>query len=229
MGKGKLVFKGDKVKSKKKKKSKYSSKITTTDTVEVSAALARNTSSDIFESQAEELIKLAPQQQSTKPVIRDGKGQITTSGTVIMGHDTKFNSYLNAGDAILVKIPSKDGLSSREEMRVLTIRLSDTSASLSSSFSSDLKLPTNFKYIKRPKNAQKERAEREKKEKLTKAEIERSAFGTYKSGDGNSKELVYRERTEQGGYRIRRETVDSDSTRSDLLYMRTQKKSDKFC
>lgn len=223
MGKGKLIFKGDKVKSKKKKKSKFSSK-----DLDVVADTQR---SAVGDSQVlEQKIKSTPQQQaSSKPVIREGKGLITVSGTVIMGHDTKFNSCLNSGDAILVQIPSKDGQSSREEMRVLTMRLSDTSASISSAFSHDLKHPTSFKYITKPRNLQKERAEKEKKEKLTKEEIERSAFGTYKSGDSSSKELVYRERTEHGSYRIRRETVDSNSTRSDLLQMRSQKKSDKFC
>ena len=222
MGKGKLIFKGEKVKSKKKKKSKFSSK-----DLDVAVDTQRMVVGD---SQASEQIKSTPQQQATsKPVIREGKGQITVSGTVIMGHYTKFNSCLNTGDAILVQIPSKDGQSSREEMRVLTMRLSDTSASISSAFSHDLKHPTNFKYITKPRNLQKERSEKEKKEKLTKEEIERSAFGTYKSGDSSSKEFVYRERTEQGSYRIRRETVDSNSTRSDLLQMRSQKKSDKFC
>ncbi len=224
MGKGKLVFKGDKVKSKKKKKSKHSSE--QSETVELTA-LSQH--SGVGDSQALEPTKPEPQQQSTQPVIRIGKGQITASGTVIMGHDTKFNSCLNVGDAILVKIPSKDGQSSREEMRVLTMRLSDTSASISSAFSFDLKHPTGFKYIQKPRDLKKERTEKEKKAKLTKEEIERSAFGTYRSGDGNAKELVFRERTEQGGYRIRREAVDADSTRSDLLYMRAQKKSDKFC
>lgn len=230
MGKGKLVFKGDKVKKKKKKTKHSSSGSSNNDDIKQSISLSQM----VGDSQASsiEAGKSTPQQQqeSKKPVIREGKGHITASGTVIMGHNTKFNSCLNAGDAILVKIPTKDGQSSREEMRVLTMRLSDTSASISSAFSQDLKHPTDFKYITKPRNLQKERAEKEKKEKLTKEEIERSAFGTYKSGgSGTSKELVFRERTEHGSYRIRRETVDSDSTRSDLLYMRTQKKSDKFC
>jgi hypothetical protein len=41
--------------------------------------------------------------------------------------------------------------------------------------------------------------------------------------------LVYRERTEHGGYRIRKEIINEDATRSDLLNMRAKKKSDKYC
>lgn len=88
---------------------------------------------------------------------------------------------------------------------------------------------------------QKERLDRQKKVRVEKEETERSAFGIYNTsggggrasekGDGDGQELVYRERTEHGGYRIRREVIRDGNrvTRTDLLDMRTQKKSDKYC
>lgn len=217
MGKGKLVFKGEKSK-KKKKKVKHdisseteSSKLSSTSTYEGNTSMGHITSSKAKKPEA-----------SSAPSIQKGTGSITSSGVVIHGLGTKFSSTIKSGDALLVDV-EVDG-TSREEMRVVTMSLSDTSASISSAFSSDLKTPTPFKYIKKPKNVAKERADREKKEKLGNEELERTAFGTYSKGA-----LVYRERTENGSYRIVREEVSDDISRSDLLHMRQQKKSDKYC
>jgi uncharacterized protein YchJ len=57
---------------------------------------------------------------------------------------------------------------------------------------------------------------------------ERVEFGTYVYA--NNDELVYREKTEHGNYRIQRVKVDgSKTTRGDLLQMRSKKKADKYC
>ena len=55
--------------------------------------------------------------------------------------------------------------------------------------------------------------------------------GSSSSGKTGSSELVYREKTEHGSYRIKRVQVDGTTPvdRGDLLYMRTKKKSDKYC
>ncbi len=231
MGKGKLVFKGDKPKKKKKKSKHSSSSLGASNQDGNLASIASPTHSGNSESSLQQTRECTQRSRDAPlegPVIRQGKGKLTSSGTVLMGHGTNFNSNLTAGDAIVVQIPSDDG--AREEMRVVTMRLSDTSASISSSFSCDLKHPTDFQYISKPKNRQREKDENEKNMRVTKEEIERSAFGTYRSGDGNTQELVYRERTEHGSYMIRRETIDGrNCTRSNLLEMRTQKKSDKYC
>lgn len=59
-------------------------------------------------------------------------------------------------------------------------------------------------------------------------ETERVEFGTYVYA--NNDELVYREKTEHGNYRIQRVKVDgSKTTRGDLLQMRSKKKADKYC
>lgn len=227
MGKGKLRFKGDA--KKKKKKSKHA-KLTVIEHDSVSrSAEAGPSSSSTPHSLTHNLSAERPAKKlnAEVPALQEGEGMIMSSGTVLMGHDTNFSEIINAGDAILVKVPSKskDGSNTTvEEMRVITMRLSDASASISSAFSSDLKSPTSFQYIAKPRNQRKERAEKEKNARLTKQEIERSAFGTYQGT-----EFVYRERTENGGYRIRRESVRDDSTRSDLLSMRAQKKVNSRC
>jgi len=223
MGKGKLKFKGEKDAKKKKKKTKHEvneTKPTTTTTITSADTLAHHHAS--LHPKPSKPVK---QQSPDGPVIQQGIGRISSSGTVIYGHDTLFNSTLNPGDAILCDVPLDNG-TAQEEMRVLTMRLSDTSASLSSAFSNDLKNPTAFKYIAKPRDQRKERMTKEKNEKMTKEEIERTAFGTY---GGGGKEFVYREKTEHGGYRIKKTKIQDDADRSDLLIMRAQKKSDKYC
>ncbi len=237
MGKGKLRFKGEKdATKKKKKKSKHSKAPDAAQQMDASDIGQRaSTHASISDSNSlRDRLKNETAEQEG-PAIQKGKGLIMSSGTVLMGHDTKFNSTLNPGDAILVQVPTTDrrgNQSTQEEMRVITIRLSDTSASISSAFSTDLGSPTPFQSIAKPRNVKKEQRDRDKKDKMTKEEMERSAFGTYKSssGDGSGRqEFVYRERTVNGGYRIRRETVSDDVSRGDLLSMRAQKKSDKYC
>jgi hypothetical protein len=245
MGKGKLVFKGDKAK-KSKKKNKHSlldsSSASLSSASSVHAIVGQSQSSlPLTQKHSSSSIDASSSRNNTttampqQPVICKGQGKLTSSGTVLMGIDTKFNSCINVGDAIIVHVPTSsennDDNETREEMRIITMRLSDTSASISSSFSQDLKIATAFQYISKPKNLQKERDERAKKDRLAKEEVDRNAFGTYKSSgsSGGGQELVYRERTEHGSYRIRREVVDDNVCRSDLLDMRLQKKSDKFC
>ena len=106
--------------------------------------------------------------------------------------------------------------------------LSNTSASISTPFSQDLKILTQYSFISKPRNYEEEARVRLKKEKELKEETQRCAFGTYKSSVGN-KELVYREKTEHGGYRIRKEILNTDVTRADLLDLRAKKKSDRYC
>ena len=103
--------------------------------------------------------------------------------------------------------------------------LSQISISISSAFSSDLKTPTEFSYINKPRDVKKENAARAQKALEEKEAVERQAMGTY----GNNGEIVYREKTEHGSYRIRREIASSEMSRSDLLAIRAMKKSDRYC
>ena len=124
--------------------------------------------------------------------------------------------------AIIVKINNS------EEMRIVKMRLSDISISISTPFSHDLTKPTPFTYIARPKDYEAEKKADLKRKRGEKEDLERLAFGTY---SGKNNQLVYREKTEHGSYRIRREVLDdgADVSRGTLLKMRTTRKSDKFC
>ena len=150
------------------------------------------------------------------PAIQNGKGQITTSGTVVTGHNgTQFLRQLRVGDAILVQ----------GEMRVVTMCLSDISVNLSSAFSSNYVQPTSYQFICKPREKQSKQTT-EKLQQLQEEEQSKSAAGSYAS---SNRELVYREKTEQGSYRFVKKTLDHEATRGDLLEMRTKKLSDKYC
>jgi hypothetical protein len=62
------------------------------------------------------------------------------------------------------------------------------------------------------------------------ADTEKAAFGTYASG-GTGTTFTYREKKggTYGGYRIVSEKLDAAKSRTDLLEMRSKKKSDKYC
>jgi hypothetical protein len=216
MGKGQLLFKGDKPK-KKKKRSKHSK--TTTEEDEPNGAVAE-ASTPVVEptpapaSKTKKAKKSAEDDTVAAPTVRKGTGTITTSGTVVTGHDTRFEKEVAAGDAILCN----------DELRVITMRLSNGSLNLSSTFSKSVKTPTAFQYISKPRNLAKERKDAQKLHQETQHEQQVHAFDLY-----NNESLVYREKTETGSYRVKREEVQGGNTRGDLLQMRAKRQSDKYC
>lgn len=224
MGKGQLLFKGDKVR-KKKKNSKHSVGNNNDGAAVEDAAVPENLSNSQVEISQTPTAALAsasaPTPTPTPPSMKTGTGTITTSGTVVTGHETRFEKELSAGDAIMCVLGN-----GQEELRVITMRLSNASLNLSSAFSSDLKNPTSFQYIRKPRDVQKERAEANKRHAETLQEQKTHAFDLY----GNES-LVYREKTETGSYRIKREQLNRGGSRSrgDLLEMRAKKTSDKYC
>jgi hypothetical protein len=237
MGRGQLLFKGDKPKT--SKKSSNSSKVKHAPPgTSSSQSMAASSSSVRSPPQHQQLQQQQQQQQPQLPQIQQGKGKITTSGTVVMGFDTVFEKQLAVGDALLVVIPGQD---EEEEMRVITMRLSNTSLNLSSAFSKNLTTPTVFRWIPKPRNAIKEKQQAAAQAQLLQHEQDTHAFGgTYAS----TQELVFREKTETGSYRIKREAIvignggaasssaaqqQQQPSRGDLLYMRAKKTSDKYC
>lgn len=232
---GKLKFKGEaKKKSKKSSKNKLStpdarqstSAESTTQNLQQHEALsyaggasvARGGNSGPSNNDSNESA-IAPS-HNKNPQISEGQGFITTSSTVVTGHNTAFKTQLHVGDAILAQTTKG------EEMRIIKMVLSQMSCSISSAFSSDLKTPTAFKYINKPRDVAREKAAKVAKARLEQEEVEQRAMGTY----GNKKgEIVYRERTEHGNYRIKREQATTDLSRSDLLAVRAKKKSDRYC
>jgi hypothetical protein len=211
MGKGQLIFKGEK-KNKKRKREKGDEG----DAVEVNvkgqgvASAERKESGDVVESVKSSAI--------TTPYVRKGTGKITTSATVVTGHGTKFEKELSVGDAIMVVV------NGQEELRVITMRLSNTSLNLSSAFSVSLKQPQPFQFVCQPKNSEKERKLALKKRREEEQEKVKSAFDLY-----SNQALVYREKTETGSYRIKRQELERGGTRGDLLDLRSKKTSDKYC
>lgn len=204
-----LVFKGDDPK-KRKKKSKHSKK-EKRERDDGASAVAR------MPQQSSSSSRKAPPNPSI-PTPVSGTGEITTSGTVVSGLGTKFEKELSAGDALIAVVGGQP------QMRVVTMRLSNVSLNLSSAFSENLKHPTGFQVIRKPRDEAKQKARAHQKQILDKKQEEEKASGTF----GSTEEFVYRERTEHGNYRIRREKMDGVS-KSDLLYMRSKKTSDKYC
>jgi len=205
--KKKLLFKGDSGKMKKRK--------VQTDGGEgySNVADAKDASEYINENSEQEEVK-----------ILSGTGRITSSGTTIHGHDTKFMTQLSAGDAIIISHP----MSMRDETKIVKMVLSDVSIGVSSGFSSDLISTASFKYIKAPKDEEAEDAAQQKgKKRANDAEAE--AFGTYASDGGQR--FTYRERKPgaYGGYRIVNESTGTRLSREALLDKRAKKKADRFC
>lgn len=235
MGRGKLKFKGEEKAKKKKSSSKQKlggvvvcgddainniaaapsagTTESTTQQQSVAAAVAAGSTNNSNES------AVASSQQKS-PQISQGQGTITTSSTVVSGHGTSFKTQLHVGDALLAQTSN-----GQEEMRVIKMVLSPISISISSAFSSDLKTPTQFKFINKPRDVNREKANKVAKARMEQEEVEQRAMGTY----GNKGEIIYRERTEHGSYRIKREQATTDMTRSDLLSVRAKKKSDRYC
>jgi hypothetical protein len=238
MGRGKLVFKGEK-KTKKKNgsvKIKYGSGTGESlsldggnvGTGEQSVQPLDVATTKITPSQDGEVSTSPSDQISSKheihnqsPQVKQGLGLITSSATVITGHaGTAFKNELRVGDALIVR--NQNG---SDEMRIMTMVISDVSASISSAFTSDLRNPTQFSFISKPRDDKREMAIKAEKARLEKEEVEQRAMGTY----GNKGEIVYREKTEHGGYRIRKEMTTKEMSRSELLAARAGKKSDRYC
>ena len=228
MGKGKLKFKGDDKKAKKKKSSSkkksgiegHASLVNNNDmSTQHQADATASTNNNSLDSKPAAAAAVA-QQQNEGPKISTGQGLITTSSTVVSGHGTSFKTELRVGDAIIVQ--NDKGV---EEMRVITMVLSSVSISLSSAFSTNVKTPSPYKYISKPRNDKRDKERKIALAKAEKEEIETRAQGTY----GGEKEIVYREKTAHGGYRIRKEQVSGEMGRSDLLAYRSKKKSDRYC
>lgn len=215
------MFKGEKAKKKAKKKSKHGRPASsTTGIVGSSVSPETEVESSLQSSCADQTIGYNNvNTESAAVCTRKGTGSITTSGPVVTGHGTRFENEIDVGDAILVEVNDS------QEMRVVTMRLSNISLNLSSPFSISIKLPTEYHFIRKPKDHSKIRDLKQSKIVEEMKERERHSYDKYNS----TTELVYREKTESGSYRIRREGLAKDATRTDLLEMRSKKKHDKYC
>jgi len=217
--KGQLLFKGDKrPKKKSRKKRKDLGDETVLEVDDGERIKNKNLAHDFVDSKS-------PRKAAVGPTLKDGSGRITTSGTVVTGHNTKFEKEISIGDAVLINLNLPDN-KQMEELRVVTMRLSDGSLNLSSAFSQNIKKPQIFRYVSKPRNIEQE----ERKEEQKKKELEKQK--NVHSFDIYGKNLVYREKTETGSYRLKQQqhtTTSSDKTRGDLLDFRSKRSSDKYC
>jgi hypothetical protein len=83
--------------------------------------------------------KVSGGRYSRRSYRKKGAGTIMASETVVTDHDTRFEKEVAAGDAIQCN----------DELRVITMRLSNGSLNLSSTFSKSLKTPTKCPNLSR--------------------------------------------------------------------------------
>jgi hypothetical protein len=180
-----------------------------------------STESENVDIEREQLVKLK------------GSGRITTSQITVYGHETKFQSELSVGDAIIVQHPK----TFQEETKIVKIVLSDTSLAISSSFSYDLVSTTAFEYVKASRStynqsvavSSSDHNSDERMQKL-KVDSEVAAFGTYASQGGTKFAYRVKKAGAAGSYAIVTEDLkDCNKSREDLLAMRCKKKSDRHC
>ena len=169
----------------------------------------------------------APTQDSSAHTIRvlAGEGRITSSGTTVHGHETKFMDQLSVGDAIIVRHPT----SLQDETKIVRMVLSNISIGISSAFSTDIISTTSFQFIKAPKELIVSPEEEANKALQKKHADEVAAFGTYASKGGE--EIVYRVKKPgaYGGYAIVKESSrEGAKSREELLDFRTKKKADRW-
>ena len=178
--------------------------------------------------------------------ILNGSGLILTSKTTVHGFNTKFTKELNINDAIIVNI--KDYINKNNEIqiidknetKIIKMILSDTSLGISSSFSNDIKIKSEFQYVNVLPDLDVNTIKTKEINQTNKLIIdEEKALGTYASKNGT--EIVYHERKKgsnaTGGYKIIRKTIVSSSSSSSssslsrelLLQKRTKAKSDRYC
>lgn len=216
---GQLVFKGETVKKTSKTTTQAKAKTKANAHATPTVRLSINDDDDVSKipKQQQQPAKEVALSSVLTPTVQEGMGHITTSGTVVMGHGTSFLSSLTVGDAIL----------QNQEMRVITMCLSNTSINLSSSFSHNITQPSTFQYICKPKQPQSRINTATATSQNEIDHDEKASGGIYGS---HRNELVYRESTENGSYRIKREIIEDENvTRTNLLEMRAKKKRDKYC
>lgn len=240
MGRGALTFKGDatsraprkKISTAKSKNRQFPEKIVATAGLPALIQANSATTATFLTQQS---------QSQPLPQIVVGRGKITVSGTVVTGYDTRFSTDVQVGDAIIAN----------NEMRVITMRLSDISLNLSSPFSPSIltSKPFSYSYICKPRDVTKESELEQRKVAIEKAaDIERhqNAFASVVTTTNTTNTLsadimnlnnaastiVYRERTEHGNYRIKHLKVPEGkaiANRSEMLDIRSKKASDKYC
>ena len=84
---------------------------------------------------------------SSDPVV--GTGKLSSSGVVVMGHDTDFTKELEIGDTLHVTIKDRFRNTETDESRIVNMMLGKTSLNIEAPFSCDITAPSSFMFIKR--------------------------------------------------------------------------------
>jgi len=143
---------------------------------------------------------------SGEPTTAPGSGTVLTSGTSVMGKETRFQEEVHVGDTITITNES----TLVEETRRVTMVLGPTAMSLSAPFAADVVTHTRFTVTSMPRGPDGE-----------------ASAGVRVKADSDARELVWREKV-GFGYRMRREKIKKTSTQ-DLLDLRCKKKADRMC
>jgi hypothetical protein len=160
-----------------------------------------------------------PTVASALPEVSVGSGRIRTSGTTVTGVGTRFRREVRPGDALRVIDP----VSAKEELRVVSMVVSDESAGISSAFPNAITDPSPFSVVRLPKSHAV--SSEPKRSRLT----EDSSF----AGEYSGREVTVRVK-HGGGYKIVKRPVAEDDggsevSRERLLDARSRLSRDKFC
>jgi hypothetical protein len=151
-----------------------------------------------------------------------GEGKLSTSGVVVMGHNTDFGSQIEVGDSILVTVSDRFRNTQVDESRVVNMVLGRSSLNIEAPFSCDVVAPASFMFVKRKPDFEALRAARKEEKKRARMLEEEEAtvtYKTYKHGDGG----VWK------SWKTVTETVAAGTTREDMLDRRSKEKADRFC
>lgn len=207
---GRLKLKGDEDRPKKKKKKRPK---------EDDATAA---GPDVDDDQTAAAAADAPVQQL------DGTGMLQTSGTIVMGRETRFTKELAVDDTLVVIVVDRFRGTSEEEARRVRMVVGDTSASLEAPFSCDVTERTTFRIHKAkpsPELMAQALAASAAERKRQRRDESRGELVTYEKlkGQGTAASSVWKT-TEKVTERL-----GPGRTREDVLDYRCKQKSDKFC
>ncbi|KAA0147650.1 hypothetical protein FNF27_06216 [Cafeteria roenbergensis] len=150
----------------------------------------------------------------------EGSGRIVSSGQTVTGTGTAFVKELRAGDALEIVDP----VTAKQELRVVTMVLSDTAAGLSAPFPHGLAEPTRFRVL-RIRAAEPAGERSAGGASAESAAADTSFAGEYSAAAGK---LTWREKV-GGSYRERSQGAAPGMSREAMLEFRAKKKHDKHC
>lgn len=148
-----------------------------------------------------------------------GSGTVAVSGSIVTGRSTSFKSQIRPGDAVILRNPS----SGKDEMRVVTAVVSDTSLSVSSTFPFGGGSGFDYWFVNRPRHGD-DAKDRDGLREGSLQEATDKACGVSKDGV-----VEIRVKNNSGGYKIIKEMVGEGLNREDMIEMRSKRKSDKYC